>query len=338
MKIQFRKPYYLLKAFLLSSLLLIFAIILSYCLNINENFNFQPNDSSNNIISSGHNADKNEKQKGAHVFGIVDSTDFDPLIQNNIEWITLVSWGYQKDFDSPNVTHHDGDSVYMKKHDLHWSDKIKQVREAGFKVFFKPHLWITEPRNNTWRADIYPTSDENWEIWKDTYRNFILRYAKVAEEGKADMFCIGIEFSRLTIDKPQYWIDLIKEIKSVYSGKLTYAANWFKEFEEITFWDHLDYIGIQAYFPLVKNTYPTVKQISKGWKKYLPSIKATSKRFNRQILFTEMGYKSTSDSALVPWDWMEKPEGKHKVYSIETQANCYEAFFNSVWIEDWFAG
>jgi hypothetical protein len=279
-----------------------------------------------------------ERQKGAHVFGIVDSTDFESFHQNNLEWITMVSWGFQDDFDSPVVTHHNGDSVAMMRHDSGWIRRIESVRAAGFKVFFKPHLWVLEPSDGKWRSDIFPTSEENWELWQESYRNFIIRYARVAEEANADMFCIGAEFSRLAIEKPEFWVHLIQEIRRFYSGKLTYAANWYEEFEAITFWGQLDYIGIQAYFPLVNHINPSVKQISRGWKRYLPVMEAVHEKFDRKILFTEMGYKSTTDSAMEPWRWVEDPSYSNVSVSNETQANCYEAFFNTVWEEEWFAG
>jgi hypothetical protein len=39
------------------------------------------------------------------------------------------------------------------------------------------------------------------------------------------------------------------EIRKIYTGKLTYAANW-DDFDKVPFWKELDYIGIDAYFPL----------------------------------------------------------------------------------------
>ncbi len=316
--------------------LLFFVLILSQWHRVNEvfdsPFNSVKEKSTQNFIAV------DDKQRGAHVFGIVDTTNFQPLVQNNLEWITMVSWGFQDDYDSPDVTHHNGDSLYMLQHNIHWKNKIEAVRAAGFKVFFKPHLWIDHPTNGKWRSDIFPTNEENWELWQKTYRNFILRYAKVAEQANAEMFCIGTEFSRLTVGKPDYWIDLIKEIRNIYSGKITYAANWYDEYEQITFWDKLDYIGVQAYFPLVKNEYPSVEQISKGWKKYFPALESIHKKYNRKILFTEMGYKSTADSAIEPWQWIEHGSNQNKAFSTETQANCYQAFFNTVWKKKWFAG
>ena len=279
-----------------------------------------------------------EKQRGAHVFGIMDNTNFQPLSEKNLTWITMVPWGFQDDYDSPIVTHHNGDSAYILRYDSSWVHRIELVRAAGFKVFVKPHLWVEAPTDGKWRADIFPTNDENWELWKKSYRNFIFRYAKVAERANAEMFCIGAEFSRLAIEKPDFWSDLIPDIRSIYSGRITYAANWYEEFEKITFWDDLDYIGIQAYFPLVENEYPTIQEISTGWNNYLPRMESVHMKFNRKILFTEMGYKSTADSAIKPWEWAEHASDDNKAVSNQTQANCYEAFFNTVWQNEWFAG
>jgi len=131
------------------------------------------------------------------------------------------------------------------------------------------------------------------------------------------MFCVGTEFTRLSIEKPDYWRSLIREVKSVYSGKITYAANWYKEYEEEN---------------------PEVVELSEGWKKHLPAIKSVQERYNRKVLFTEMGYKSASDGAIKPWEWIDYSSDHSCIYSLETQANCYQAFFESVWGQDWFAG
>jgi len=175
-------------------------------------------------------------------------------------------------------------------------------------------------------------------LWKKSYRDFILRYAEIAEQANAEMFCVGVEFSRLSVEKPEFWKKIIQEVRNIYSGKITYAANWYNEFEKVNFWEDLDFIGIQAYFPLTENEYPSVRQISKGWNKYLPVIESTHKKYNRKIIFTEMGYKSTANSAIKPWEWIENSSAIDNTFSAETQANCYKAFFKTVWKKKWFAG
>ena len=52
---------------------------------------------------------------------------------------------------------------------------------------------------------------------------------------------------RETYDR--YWRELISDIRAVYAGPLSYAAN-FDQFQEVGFWDALDVVGVNAYFPL----------------------------------------------------------------------------------------
>ncbi|RZW38010.1 MAG: hypothetical protein EX263_14270, partial [Flavobacteriaceae bacterium] len=252
--------------------------------------------------------------------------------------MTLVSWGFQDNHKSSKLTHHNNDSVYIKHHDSSWVERIKIARSAGFKVFLKPHIWIDQPIDGKWRNYIYPESEPDWEIWQQHYTDFILRYAKIAALSDTDMFCIGTELSRLAVEKPLFWTDLISKIRQIYKGKLTYAANWNKTYKEITFWDQLDVIGIQAYFPLTKTEFPSVDEIAMGWDKYITNMATLSNTYNKQIVFTELGYKSTSGSAIHPWAWAEDPLNTDKTISEETQANCYKAFFKTIWPQQWFAG
>ena len=278
------------------------------------------------------------KQKGAHVFGRLDSISLQPFVTTNYNWITLVPFSGQNDVDSPILVYHRGNRLDLVRRDSIWRTQIATAHAMGFKVFLKPHIWIHSPAVGKWRSDIFPTSEANWDIWKKEYRDFILLYAKIAQESDVELFCIGTELSRLSVEKPEFWVTLIKDIRKIYSGKLTYAANWMNEFEKITFWNDLDYIGVQAYFPLTKNKYPSVEQISEGWKKHLLPLEEIHENYNKKILFTEMGYKSTADSAIKPWEWIENYTDHKDLVSYETQANCYQAFFNEVWNKEWFEG
>lgn len=279
-----------------------------------------------------------EKQRGAHVFGRIDTTNFQFLSRDQIEWVTLVPWGFQESIDSPEVLHHRGDSARIRRRNEHWVRQIKAFRNAGFKVFVKPHIWMDTPPEGKWRSDILPKGDAEWERWQSTYRNFILRYARLAEEAGAEMFCVGTELTRLTLEKPAYWQKLIVEVRTVFSGKLTYAANWYEEFEGIRFWEQLDYVGVQAYFPLADRESPDVSEIADGWNRHLPLLEKVHRLSGRPIVFTELGYKSTPNSAIKPWEWMDYAAADEMEVSFETQSNCYEAFYQVIWPQPWFAG
>ena len=151
---------------------------------------------------------------------------FPPLIQNNVEWVTFVPFGNMETHISPEVRYFHPTRNTWQDIDTLWTRNIKLAHEAGRKVFFKPHIWIYDTKSGKWRSDIFPTNNENWESWKKTYRDFILLYARIAEKNNVELFCIGTELTRLALEKTFYWENLIQEIRSIYSGKITYAANW----------------------------------------------------------------------------------------------------------------
>lgn len=279
-----------------------------------------------------------EKQRGAHVFGYLDSTNVKPFQDCNIEWISMVSWASQRDIDSPDLGFRRMRKDTADLRDSTWSAQMQIAHDAGFKLCFKPHVWLNEPSDGAWRNKIFPASDSAWKQWSSSYREFILQEAALAERNGVELFCIGTELTRLSTEKPAFWRALIAEVREVYAGELTYAANWYAEYQNIPFWDALDYIGIQAYFPLVDHDNPSEEEVRQGWEQYMKDMEAISTQFNRPILFTEMGYKSTPDAAARPWEWVEHGYDENSPISNETQAICYSAFFETVWSNDWFAG
>ncbi len=135
--------------------------------------------------------------------------------------------------------------------------------------------------------------------------------------------------------RPKFWKQLIPKIKSVYQGKLTYSANW-DNFDSVPFWDQLDYIGIDAYFPLSQSKKPDKATLIKKWQKYEKLLSKFSNQMNKEILFTEIGYRSTDQGAGNQWKIENRPD--HVAINIELQKTAYEAFFETCWNKSWFAG
>lgn len=119
----------------------------------------------------------------------------------------------------------------------------------------------------------------------------------------------------------------------MYNGKLTYAANW-DEYSRTTFWEDLDYIGIDAYFPLSEEKTPTVEQLREGWQRWKTTISDVSKAMNKPVIFTEFGYRSMDFTAKKPW-LVDRNDEK---VNLEGQVNAKKAIFSEFWTEDWFAG
>ena len=289
--------------------------------------------------SALHRYKQDGKIRGVHYFGSrrFNGDMLTPITKNNIEWVVLVPYGYQQEYDSPDMRISRGNRNGQSR-SARYTEFIEEAKELNLQVMMKPHIWMGRQSGGKWRSDIEMTDEASWKAWQANYRAFILQYAKMSEEQGLPFFCIGAELHMVVKKQPEFWRELIKEVRTVYSGKLTYGANWYQEYEDVTFWDELDYIGIQAYFPLTKKENPTVDELVKGWKPHVKKIEAMSKRYKKPILFTEIGYKSSRDAAIEPWAWASSLGGLYEKVSTETQANCYEAFFRVFWKKEWFAG
>lgn len=276
-----------------------------------------------------------QKIRGMHVFGRIDTAKLLNLIPAHIEHIVLVPYAYQEDYNTSDLSF--GGSTSSRR-DSVYTAFIATSRGLGLEVIVKPHIWITSPSDGKWRADIEMESEAEWKRWEEKYRNFILHYAQFSERNQLPHFVIGNEYYLSTTQRPAFWRTLIDSVREVYSGKLTYGANWDREYREIQFWDKLDYIGIQAYFPLADKNYPTYEEVKNGWSEHLSEIETVSQAFGRKVIFTELGYKSTPDAARYPWGWENFAENIFQQISTRTQAYCYQAFFEEVWNQELFAG
>jgi len=209
---------------------------------------------------------------------------------------------------------------------------IRKLHEMKIKVMLKPHLDLVDAQGK-WRGDIGFENDSDWQTWFENYSAFIMRYANICAQEDVELFCIGTELGQATVSQPERWRELIKQIRGVYPGQLTYAANWSNEYDLITFWDALDYAGIDPYFPLVCTLSPKTEELKSAWIDWLKPIEEWQKKINKPVLFTEIGYKSSKDATDEPWQHIAVGD-----VDLEVQANCYQAALESFWDKPWFYG
>ena len=307
-----------------------------------DDFQWTKNESVfNDTDGSNNHYARDSKIRGMHVFGRGNDagSGIDRLVSANVEWLAHVPYGYQRTTSTTEVRHSKKDSLNQwTRRDSSFILLTEQMRSKGVRSIMKPHIWMSNAGSAEWRNAINFDNEVDWKIWEDNYHSFIMHYAEMAEEFDMEMLCIGVEMRSTVRAREGFWRGLIRDVRKVYKGKITYGANWWEEFEEVPFWDALDYIGIQAYFPLSGFDSPSVNEIKKGWKPHYSKLKSLSKNYRKPILFTEIGYRNTIDTATKPWEWPESIDNLLVKTSIETQYNCYEAFFETFWKEDWFAG
>lgn len=220
--------------------------------------------------------------------------------------------------------HTDGTVVLRQRAyaDASWLTRpIEEAHRLGLKVLIKPHLayWGS---SFSWRGDIAFDSTAQWQRFFTTYKKWILTLAELCKD--ADAFVVGTELDR-TVGYEEQWRALIAALRVRTKVPLTYAANW-SDYQRIEFWDALDVIGIQAYFPLTEHDdLPEVAELDASWRKLSAQLAQFAARHRRKILFTEFGYNRSSQAARRPWASQQGGD-----FAEETQRRCLAAALSAI--------
>ena len=272
--------------------------------------------------------------------------------------LTLVSFGWQERASSTEIGADTTAGWYSESH-AGIRTLSRQAHALGMDVILKPHLWVGGYDEAQNRSEIGFESAERWANWEAEYRRFLMMYARLAADVDADVLVLGTELTRAATERPDFWRGLAADVRAVYDGDLTYAANWHDAFETIAFWDALDYAGVQAYFPLVaaaadtsdtpstvsslggsprsgSAARPSLDALVRGWDRHERMLHRIHEATGRPILFTEIGYRSAPDAASAPWRWPE--DNRSAPPDPAQQALCYRAFFHRFACVDWMAG
>src|SRR5437763_11249003 len=163
---------------------------------------------------------------------------------------------------------------------------ITEARSLGLTVMVKPLIDFLDPSRigsnsvGDWRAYYNPA---NPAAFFASYKSMIVAEAQVAQAHGATVLSLGTELDQLT--GPQYlsyWTDIISSVRAVLSGKLTYSADWNDDTSpwqghngltagtgnvatQISFWDQLDYVGIDDYAPVSDQANPSLADLIAGW-------------------------------------------------------------------------
>ena len=164
---------------------------------------------------------------------------------------------------------------------------LEELKGRGYSVMFYPMV-LVDNHNKPWRGRIYANNEDDINKFfdgKEGYNQFILYYAKLVK-GKVDAFLIGSEMIGLTKFKSsngkfpvvEKLIELAKQVKRILGEnvKISYGADWSEyhhtddgwyNLDELWASKYIDFIGIDAYFPLTNNNKTTydVKEVMDGW-------------------------------------------------------------------------
>ncbi len=258
----------------------------------------------------------------------VDTSHIMPIRRVNANWIAVTPYAFTRPND-PSITF-DHPRQWHGERTEGTIQTLTKAREVGLKVMLKPHIWV---RGQGWAGEYNLDSEEKWKTWEEQYTHYIMTFARIADSMNVEMLCIGTEYKIAVQQRPNYWRNLIDSIKTVYNGQLTYAANW-DNYERVEFWDMLDYIGIDAYFPLDTAKNPAMNTLIKKWAPIKKSLKNWSDKHQKPILFTEYGYRSMDYTAAGHWQM----DNQQAVPNMTGQQQALKALWTTFWSEKWFAG
>lgn len=187
----------------------------------------------------------------AYITSTSDSL-LEELKTTGTEWVRIVVIWHQKNEHSTKIYRDDDTPT-----DEALAHVVRKIHDLGMKVTLEPTVDL---ENDEWRGYISFGEDERkWRAWFKSYRNFIVYYAKLAQEWDVEQLSVGVEYKGTTYRKTD-WQNIVREVRTHYHGYLTYAAN-FVEYQEIQWWGDLDFVGIDAYFTLTPEKDPTIEEL-----------------------------------------------------------------------------
>jgi len=255
--------------------------------------------------------------------------ELDHLEDVGAEWVKLKTLVYQDNINSSSIfvdeerTASDESLEYI----------INKLHKRGFKVFLEPVVNLEYQRKGEWMGIIRP---DDWDAWFESYSKFIEHYAKLAQKNEVEQFVIGVELTS-THKYKEKWEQIIDNVRKHYQGLIVFVSN-FDAYETVPFWDKLDVVAMNFYFPInrrddwyqpwaeVKDEYhdPSYEDLLDGWELWVDTLDKWQKKMNKPILVTEVGYISQRGCTYQPWSWYL---GKS---DFEEQYLAYKALYE-VW-------
>jgi Glycoside Hydrolase Family 113 len=205
------------------------------------------------------------------------------------------------------------------------SDVVLRARSRELRVSLKIHVDLD---TGEWRGLIEPTDAARWF---SNYELAIAPWISFADAMGIEQFVIGTELAG-TVRYEQYWKELVAAVRSGYGGEVTYASSW-DEARLVTFWDVLDVVGVDFYAPVATRNNAHRFEILEAWQPWLVRLQLLHKLTGRDVLLTEIGYRSIDGAGVHPYD-----HGRVAPTDQQEQADLYWAAMQAVGDKPWIRG
>ncbi|TAE47756.1 MAG: hypothetical protein EAZ89_17025 [Bacteroidetes bacterium] len=241
--------------------------------------------------------------------------------------IALVPYSGSREVNKPNVFRFSREAG--GENDLATTASHYDARDQGMLTLLKPQIWFS----GGWPGDLEMKNEPDWKLFFTYYRRWIRHYAMLAAIHEMDAFCVGVEFLKASTSHPQEWRTLTQDMRQIYGGPVTYAANWGEEAEKIAFADALDFIGVNSYYPLSDKDSASDEELRASFAKVMTKMADISERTGKAIVFTEIGFRSITS----PWKQPHANPSGQAVLGAH-QARCYRVVLDGLRGKAWCGG
>lgn len=159
----------------------------------------------------------------------IKASEVEVIKQINATYVALMPFGFIRDLNHPTIEYNNNQWFGETKEGI--TQYTQELQNKDLKIMLKPQIWVW---GGHYTGKIKMNSEKEWLALEKDYKTFIIDYAKLAQSLQIEFFCIGTELELFVENRPKFWKGLIKIIRSVYTGKLTYAANW-DEYKKVVF-------------------------------------------------------------------------------------------------------
>jgi len=202
---------------------------------------------------------------------------------------------------------------------------VGAARALGLRVVIKPHVDLDD---GAWRGHIGPANPAEWF---DSYRAFVVPWASLAQSLGVEQFVVGTELAG-TIGHEVEWRRTITAVRAVFRGDVLYAASW-DEAGRVPFWDALDLVGVDFYFPVTDRHDAGRLEMLAGWQPWLDRLERLHRQTGRDILLTEIGYRSIDGAGMAPYAFQTGA-----ALDLGEQADLYWASLQATGDQAWVRG
>ena len=225
-------------------------------------------------------------------------------------------------------------------------DFIKKMKSNGGMVNLKLGFW--NESQNFWMGTYQP---KNIELFFDEWEKQLLFYAEIAQKTNTEILTIAYEFNpKITDSYEKKWIKIIKNIRKVFTGKLSVNFTRANEGFNSKLLKYIDIVEVSLFTKSTRKKNPTIEELVKSWFKdakkrnHILRICKLSKISQKPILIGDIAFLSLDGSnttynkfknKLKPFQKDEK-EQSDQIEAIFSIVERYPEIISGINLLTWF--